>query len=352
MKISQAAREAANSIEPSMSAISNESEWRQDIAAKQRAIVRLESAVEEAVKCREEAEEFGSHLYYLIIGKSAEWSNAFGYDQATEDVDDAQRALREDIARLKSELGASTIEAARIAKDRDLARERCHSFSASVAELETQLKLHKKSGGDAGNALARVRTLQSSLYSSISERAALTSRIAELEAQLQDMRGILEHSARTQIDTIKERDSLAVRVAELEAILVEHAKGNVTFHLEAKGLAARLKLQERVAELEEGRYRQRESSWHWAQEYSKAQSLCDQLRTELAESKSHLSDVITLRDAFEAELGRKLATLRERVGPLVEEFRRTIQSLNLYGYDAGLLATALADFERTEGGEK
>ena len=54
-----------------------------------------EKAMEQLIDERDKAEEFGSHLYYLITGRSPEWSNLFGYDQATEDVDDAQRTLRE-----------------------------------------------------------------------------------------------------------------------------------------------------------------------------------------------------------------------------------------------------------------
>lgn len=43
---------------------------------------------------RSSAEEALSHAYYLITGRSPQWSNLFGYEQALEDINDAQISLR------------------------------------------------------------------------------------------------------------------------------------------------------------------------------------------------------------------------------------------------------------------
>lgn len=66
---------------------------------------------------RDKAEEFGSHLYYLITGRSPEWSNLFGYDEATEDVDDAQRTLRESLKKAESDLAAQSAKLSEAEKD-------------------------------------------------------------------------------------------------------------------------------------------------------------------------------------------------------------------------------------------
>lgn len=44
---------------------------------------------------RDAAEEALSQAYYLIVGRSPEWSNLFGYKEALADIDDAQSILRE-----------------------------------------------------------------------------------------------------------------------------------------------------------------------------------------------------------------------------------------------------------------
>lgn len=43
---------------------------------------------------RDKAEEFASHIYFLVFGHSPEWSNHFGYDEATEEIKDAIEALK------------------------------------------------------------------------------------------------------------------------------------------------------------------------------------------------------------------------------------------------------------------
>lgn len=46
---------------------------------------------------RDAAEETLSQAYYLITGRSPQWSNMFGYQEALQDIDDAQRCLRAEV---------------------------------------------------------------------------------------------------------------------------------------------------------------------------------------------------------------------------------------------------------------
>lgn len=59
---------------------------------------------------RDVAEEAFSQAYYLITGKSPEWSNLFGYDRALEDIDDAQKCLRTTIQKADELAGTLRIE--------------------------------------------------------------------------------------------------------------------------------------------------------------------------------------------------------------------------------------------------
>lgn len=43
---------------------------------------------------RDQAEEAMSQAYYLITGRSPEWSNKFGYPEALEDIGDVIAALK------------------------------------------------------------------------------------------------------------------------------------------------------------------------------------------------------------------------------------------------------------------
>lgn len=53
---------------------------------------------------RDSAEQAISQAYYLIKGESPQWSNLFGYEQALEDIDDAQKCFRAENAELRAEL--------------------------------------------------------------------------------------------------------------------------------------------------------------------------------------------------------------------------------------------------------
>jgi hypothetical protein len=53
---------------------------------------------EQTIRQRDDAEETLSQAYLLITGRSPEWSNLFGHDEAIEEIDYAQQALREQLA--------------------------------------------------------------------------------------------------------------------------------------------------------------------------------------------------------------------------------------------------------------
>ena len=52
---------------------------------------------------RDAAQEALSQAYYLITGRSPEWSNHFGYAEALEEIDDAQRLLRVSIPKQQAQ---------------------------------------------------------------------------------------------------------------------------------------------------------------------------------------------------------------------------------------------------------
>jgi hypothetical protein len=54
-----------------------------------------ERKFEQVVSERDAAEEAMSQAYYLVTGKSPEWSNLFGYSQALEEIKDACDVLRQ-----------------------------------------------------------------------------------------------------------------------------------------------------------------------------------------------------------------------------------------------------------------
>lgn len=62
-----------------------------------------ESEMTKMIVQRDDAEEALSQAYYLVMGRSAEWSNLFGYAEAIEEIDDAQTMLREALKKAESE---------------------------------------------------------------------------------------------------------------------------------------------------------------------------------------------------------------------------------------------------------
>lgn len=53
-----------------------------------------ERDLDQAIGERDAAEECLSQMYYVVTGRSPEWSNNFGHEQAIEDVGDAVDALK------------------------------------------------------------------------------------------------------------------------------------------------------------------------------------------------------------------------------------------------------------------
>ncbi len=54
----------------------------------------MSQTIDDVLDQRDRAEEALSQAYYLITGRSPEWSNTFGHDEALEDIKDAQELLR------------------------------------------------------------------------------------------------------------------------------------------------------------------------------------------------------------------------------------------------------------------
>lgn len=69
-----------------------------------------EKAEGELIDQRDAAEQAFSQAYYLVVGRSPEWSNLFGANEALEEMDDAQRLLRGAVKRAES-LVARFVEA-------------------------------------------------------------------------------------------------------------------------------------------------------------------------------------------------------------------------------------------------
>ena len=61
----------------------------------------FEAKFERLAEERDSAERAMSQAYYLITGKSPEWSNIFGYEEALEEINTAQYLLRTEIASFK-----------------------------------------------------------------------------------------------------------------------------------------------------------------------------------------------------------------------------------------------------------
>ena len=58
-------------------------------------LLKLEAGESQVIQERDDAEEALSQAYYLVTGRSPEWSNIFGNKEALEEINDTQRMLRE-----------------------------------------------------------------------------------------------------------------------------------------------------------------------------------------------------------------------------------------------------------------
>lgn len=67
---------------------------RKLLAATVRASKKHEIEMLKLIDERDIAEQTISQAYYLVIGRSPEWSNRFGHDQALEEIGDAVNILR------------------------------------------------------------------------------------------------------------------------------------------------------------------------------------------------------------------------------------------------------------------
>lgn len=67
-------------------------------------VERLETAQSQLIDERDGAEEALSQAFYLVVGRSPEWSNHFGKNEAIEEIDSAQYVLRAEIERLRAAL--------------------------------------------------------------------------------------------------------------------------------------------------------------------------------------------------------------------------------------------------------
>jgi hypothetical protein len=71
-------------------------EWARKIAADSEAHERTELQL---IDERDAAEEAMSQAYYLVTGRSPQWSNMFGYSEALEEIGDAITLLKESLKR-------------------------------------------------------------------------------------------------------------------------------------------------------------------------------------------------------------------------------------------------------------
>ena len=74
-----------------------------DVVGMARAMARqLEEAdrdIEKAITERDAAQEAMSQAFYLVTGRSPEWSNLFGYAEALEEIGDAVAVLKQSTSR-------------------------------------------------------------------------------------------------------------------------------------------------------------------------------------------------------------------------------------------------------------
>lgn len=173
---------------------------------------RLESAERghlQTIDERDDSEEALAQIYYLVIGRSAEWSNNFGHEHAIQDIDDAQQTFRKtidalqstvdaqkrEIERLTEELRASRFDlgmaqrAARFVKERDQAL-------SDLAEARRELE-EAKAGVESYATAARVISLHLKDY--CDESLSYPEMIAEAARK-----------AANTIEAAKESEALAV----------------------------------------------------------------------------------------------------------------------------------------------
>ena len=97
---------------------------------------------EELVTERDDAEQALSQAYYLIMGRAAEWSNTFGHEQALQDIDDAQAALRAQIRAAKEQEDRMVVKALNMASRETVRAEEYRSIARELADRASHRKGH------------------------------------------------------------------------------------------------------------------------------------------------------------------------------------------------------------------
>lgn len=87
---------------------------------------------------RDRAEEALSQAYYLIKGESPQWSNLFGHEQVLDDIDDAQRCIRSEIATLTNDKNDALDNAANWHRRANELEQRVRSLEFNRAALSPQ----------------------------------------------------------------------------------------------------------------------------------------------------------------------------------------------------------------------
>lgn len=133
-----------------------------------------EKAMLRTIDERDEAQEAISNIYHILTGKSAEWSNEFGFEQAAEELSAAHEATRQRIAEQDAE-----ITTWKTAFD-DYAN-RLHQARSLIAELEKE----REEMIDNWSVTLREKS------KATSERDQLRADLAVAKSQLQDREGSL-----------------------------------------------------------------------------------------------------------------------------------------------------------------
>lgn len=60
-----------------------------------------EKHLDQTIQERDDAEQALSQAYYLVIGRSPEWSNVFGHKEALQEIEDAVSLLKQSISAVK-----------------------------------------------------------------------------------------------------------------------------------------------------------------------------------------------------------------------------------------------------------
>jgi hypothetical protein len=136
-----------------------------EISRLKQASVHDDVMLGETIGQREAAEEAISQAYFLMIGRSPEWSNKFGFTDALEDIEDAQSSLRQALASTTTRLHALSEAAA-------MALAALGPF-ARIGQLvgEFEATYDKKADGPYADDFRAARTAYQTLASALSDQS-------------------------------------------------------------------------------------------------------------------------------------------------------------------------------------